>query len=842
MLPRMGARAMTTATQDNYQQPGSPRDHSPAQPSGWRGRIRKFAVRNWACLLQFSLVLWIVRVPLSTTIFGLLLLSLAPQAQDLFVEFTLKQRWELLPFLYVKPWWAIYFLLVLFLVWAMPTHYAARLLVDSDRGMKGALAAERNLKQRAPKQKHNAVCLECSAVWVPRILGLLTFVAVLIAIWRSRSNMPTLIQSEVTAPVHWALFEMALLVIASAIGFVVYVIKRPRSADVPVLRTIKRLNSKVSRFWNYVSPGRDPSAVDEEQARDVGRLLLLIIFGIFVAIFLLGAERVGMIFPRIMAVPFVLGGWLPFLSYLSGVGRQIRAPLIVGLVLAIAAFAIILGDNHSVRLITAGKDVDTKPLPLQDAVTQWRQENGCAKTAENATEIAPCPRPIIVAAEGGASRAGFFMASIIGYFLQPQETIKYGLDPNDVSKRLFAISSVSGGSMGAVMVTAALNAAKPGSDKLPCIRGSVDQWWGEDVQYWRDCFEALTSGDFLTADFLGFAFNDMLPFAWRDRAAVLEDSWNKRYREVITDPDPSGILCPSQDLDCPLLALRPTPGHWIPLLVLNGTSEATGGRILTTVLANTYRPQLGCPSAVSASDCPLFTEADRFHELLKGEAKPGRWLGLFERIFLDRGDDVRLSTAAHNSARFPLISPPGSIRNRKEKIVDRILDGGYFENYGALSARELAMAVHAVNSDLYPLVIVISNDPDDPLDPNDDAVSNQPNPPRPEADAVEPATDVTAPLTTFANARTAHGILSVDELRRTLHAAIPECHVLAIQVHVWPDQDKPLSMSWWESSLVQRQLHRQTEENVEKNLNGPHLQAIWQEMRSSSCAKPNKAN
>jgi len=252
----------------------------------------------------------------------------------------------------------------------------------------------------------------------------------------------------------------------------------------------------------------------------------------------------------------------------------------------------------------------------------------------------------------------------------------------------------------------------------------------------------------------------------------------------------------------------------------------------------------------------MFAQADRFHDLLNADVTATHWfgwLGFFERYLLGRStnDDIRLSTAAHNSARFPFISPPGSVRNHERMIVDRIVDGGYFENYGALSAKELALAIHAIQPDLDPLVIVISNDPKDSLDPNDDATSDQPSPPRPQADSGEFVTDITAPVTTFANARTAHGILAVDELRSRLHAAIPECEksVMMIQVRVWPDNGKDLSMSWWESSLVQRQLHQQTEDDkVRRQLeqtnnsgaqgqNGPHLQAIWRQMKTtSSCA------
>jgi hypothetical protein len=777
--------------------------------------------RWWDCTLNFALVLWIVRVPVSMTAFGWVLLGWTSQAQDLFVEFA-----------HVSVWWMIWFLFVLTAIWALPTHYAARMLIDTDSRFCGrGFDATR--------------CLKGSAKCMPRLLGFLTFMAVEFAIWRSHANMPNLHEINVLEDVDRALLETALLVAAGAAAYMVWVIKRPRNF---VLRGWPgRLNAKLGNFWQTISP-RVCGAPDEE-SRDIGRLVLAGVFVIFLGIFLFGADRAGAIFPRAMAVPFILGGWLPFLSYLSGVGRQIRAPLIAGLIVLIALCAAVLGDNHSVRRIASG---NLAPLPLQDAVDLWMTENGCNPKIRQGTVATPCPRPILVAAAGGASRAGFLMASVIGYFLD--ESARYGLSVKDVRNRIFAISSVSGGSMGAVMVTAALNAAPTGSDNLPCVREPVDQWWGAAVSNWRDCFEALTSGDFLTADFLGFAFNDMLPFAWRDRAAVLEDSWRNRFREVVPaankDADASSCL----GLDCPFLSLRPRPGHWIPLLVLNGTSEATGGRILTTSLATTYTPSLrgpgSCPSAIAPAACPLFVQADSFHQLLKTKVTAERWsdrLGFLEHYLLrdTDGDDVRLSTAAHNSARYPFISPPGSIRNQDQMIVDRIVDGGYFEKYGALAAKELALAVHAVEPQLKPLVIIISNDPADMLDPADDATTDQQGAPRPRAADGELLSEVNAPITTFANVRSAHGVLAVDQLRTTLHAAIPECSKLAIQVRVWPDDDKQLSMSWWESDLVQRQLHRQTEDNREpkpdrgadKNQNRPHLDSIWREMKASSCAE-----
>ena len=813
-------------------------DSNPRQVS--RTSRLHWCCRGWERILQFALTLWVVRVPLIMTALGLLILSSAPQAQDLFVEFA------------HNPWQIPLFLLLLIFVWAMPTHYAARLLLDTDARFQDVVAAQQALGQ--------ANFIEAVERVVPRALGLLTFVAVLIAIWRSHLNLPIFSDpgdQEAVAATNRVLGWLAVVVILAAIGFLIYTIKRPRNADTVGLRTLKNLNRRLAPEWNRISPGlRDQESQDAEASRNVGRFLLLVVFVAFLAIFLWGADFAARLAPRSMAVPFILGGWLPFLSYLSGAGRQLRAPLIVGLFALTSLAAVVLGDNHSVRLIdassTAGRPVDMAPLPLQQAVSLWMRENKCEATPVN------CPRPIVVAAAGGASRAGFFLASIIGYFMQEAST--HDLDANKVRNRLFAISGVSGGSMGAVMVAATLD-AKADSNDHPCVQSSFKLWWGQQINNWRDCFETLTSGDFLSADFFGFAFNDMVPFFFRDRAAVLEDTWDHRYRSAVLRADESILSC--KGLTCPFLALRPREGHWIPLLVLNGTSEATGGRIVTTPLAKTYEPASNCPSLPDKSGCTLFVDADRFHDLLSYEAQPSSWLGAFQRAVLNRNrghevlNDVRLDTAALNSARFPLISPAGSIRNRNQVIVDRIVDGGYFENYGALSAKELALAIHAIQPALAPVVVVISNDPNDLLNQDAEAVmpdiktkvralrDTQEKKARAAVDGAEPLTDIVTPIITAANTRTAHGILGVDELGSALRQAMPGCQSYMIPVRVWPqpletsDRPRAVSMSWWLSTLVQRHLHQQTELGKNHNQNAPRLQEIWNVMKaSSSCTTP----
>src|SRR5262249_782482 len=158
------------------------------------------------------------------------------------------------------------------------------------------------------------------------------------------------------------------------------------------------------------------------------------------------------------------------------------------------------------------------------------------------------------------------------------------------------------------------------------------------------------------------------------------------------------------------------------------------------------------------------------------EVTPHSWPGGFQRQLLryrygnESPDDVQLSTAAHNSARFTYISPPGTIRNHDQTIVDRILDGGYFKAYGATGANALARAVRGVEPGVGALVIVISNDADDLLDPSLDSDISEPRGraqyqtlvrrARTAASGSEALTDIAAPARTFLNAWVAHGTLA----------------------------------------------------------------------------------
>jgi hypothetical protein len=815
--------------------------HVGDKPSEQGGKFRCLP-RTWNDVLDIALILWIVRIPLCALLLGVALLCLVPQAQDLLVE------------LIENPWHIVLFFLLLFFVWASTTHYAARLLLNTDERFRAYCASR------------GSDVLDCWETSVPRILGTATFLAVLVSAERSIQNLPVIDDPGVVPAIRSALNWFELLTAAMVPLFLWYVVKRRSLSRLPLVRGIERRTGFITEFLRRIGIAPRFGAVS------IGPLMLVVVFLLCAGVLMLAPIRVAQWFPRGLVVPVILGAWVPFLSFLSGLGRHYRAPLISGVVVLVAALSYLLGDNHSIRRIdaiaTLGHGADLAPLSLNSALQLWTDANDC--TADPSL----CPRPIIVAAAGGASRAGFFTASLIGYLLDTAKQQDARLDEAAVAKRLFAVSGVSGGSVGAVMTAAAL--ARAGTDgQQPCAERKPSLWYGDSIGNWRDCLEALMAGDFLTSVAVGLVFRDTVRFGWwQDRAATLEKSWEDRFARLMKISDKGWQRqCPG-DLRCPFLTLRPEPKHWLPLLVLNGVSAATGRRIATTVLAPDYQPKDKCPveatmvadsaikarsqakSAVSgpAWNCAIFLETARFHQLL-ANADPPDWLGGVQRLFdwdyvreklpilfaPRHLDDVRLSTAAHNSARFPIVSPPGAVRNLQHQIVDRIVDGGYFENYGALSAMELAQAIHAIEPRLAPFVLVVSNDPDE--DPDLTTV-----------DAPDDAalTDLTIPIEAFANTRTSRGRLAVAQLEEVMDQInASKCGDDTAHIRVWPQFREanfgsgekkisiPVSMSWWLSRPVQILLHQQTEGGKNQNQNQDQIARVWRAIESTSnCAGP----
>ena len=184
-----------------------------------------------------------------------------------------------------------------------------------------------------------------------------------------------------------------------------------------------------------------------------------------------------------------------------------------------------------------------------------------------------------------------------------------------------------------------------------------------------------------------------------------------------------------------------------------------------------------------------------------------------EELFVMRGAissavclscDIRLSTAATMSARFPIISPHGTLRNGGT-LVDRIVDGGYFENFGALTASELAEELHS-QFGLEPRIILINNEPSAAgmscLDQD-----SQLDMPQPEQRIY--FSTFHSPINAMWATRTARGTLAAVELCAHAEGRANFAFITVKQDGRFAGAELP--MSWWLSKHAQQYLDAQIE-------------------------------
>jgi hypothetical protein len=406
------------------------------------------------------------------------------------------------------------------------------------------------------------------------------------------------------------------------------------------------------------------------------------------------------------AVPFLgfalivpVGSLLVYWSHLGGAppGALDRRgyPVVTLLVLWAAVIGAVV-DRHAVRITAPMTAAD--PGPAAREALPDAAERWHAQAARAARSDAP--PLVIVATAGGGLRAAYWTATVLGR-LQDEAP--------DFRAYLFGISGVSGGGLGAAVFVTLL---ADGAPVLPCASGG---------KAFECAGQAVLAQDFLAPTAASMLFPDLMqrfvpaPIFPDDRAAALEQSWERAWGAA-------GLASDAWTRRS-FTALWRQGGAHLPALFLNGTHVETGKRIITTNLR---------------FDGSAFPDAYDFFALVSGDVLP--------------------STAANNSARFPYVSPAGTLRAGG---ADRghIVDGGYFENFGAATAGEL---LHAVIDALgrrgrtaRPVLIQISNDP--ALAADDLDVGRLEGPaPRP---SNRLGNELLSPPRTFLAARNARGIL-----------------------------------------------------------------------------------
>jgi hypothetical protein len=406
----------------------------------------------------------------------------------------------------------------------------------------------------------------------------------------------------------------------------------------------------------------------------------------------------------------------------------------------LAALFTLLHNDNHALRLTAEAP---RLTPVKDAIAYWQKKS-------------PNHRPILVATAGGGLRAAYWTATVLG--AAQDYNPRFAAD-------LVAISGVSGGSLGAEVFVASL--LVPPED---CSHAGTYRRAGL-----QGCEEARVQTaldqDFLSATVAAALAPDLLqrilPFraGLPDRAQALERAWETGFAAATVGNGP-GVLAGPFSRQWPDLKTNPA---WLPALLLNGTHAETGRRIVTSNLD------------------------------LKDVLRDGY------QYFAQCGQaDIRGSTAANNSARFPYVAPAGLLEGCGE-FKGHIVDGGYFENFGADTLREFIEANPELCR-LRPIVLQISSDPDLARETFDNP-ANVMVPPS----LMDFAYESRPPMTALLSTRSSRGLLATKSLRNLVQQS---CHgdFLPFLMHRNGDAAPPLG--WVLSHTAQTQIRGQLSDDV----------------------------
>ena len=476
--------------------------------------------------------------------------------------------------------------------------------------------------------------------------------------------------------------------------------------------------------------------------------------------------------------------WVTIGTQLMHLRASTGAPVFALLALGVLFFSQ-FNDNHFVRLTPQPLAPESR-TPVAQAITDWRGSVG-QSTAHTAAHARPV---FIVATEGGGIRAAYWTATVLGNLQERSRAVAPPPGtplPPDFASHLFAISGISGGSVGAAV---------------------FDVLYAGQKEPLTGIAQSIFAEDHLAPLMGGLLFPETVQRFWpwvlpgTDRGAIFEHSLEKACRQYGQ----------TDRFEQPFHDLWKAAPHHVPHLLLNSTLVETGQRIIFSDLAITD-DFLAAREAVKS----LFPRGDRAADFY----------------------DVPLSTAAHAGARFTYTNPQGTLGTG-----EHFVDGGYFENSGATTALELLQMAEPLLAAvepaeiIVPVVILISNAPRPPLPAGGlppKAVSDEPRPPSREkiSTASSTAIDLLAPPEALLHTRDARGDLALAAIRQFQAQAVrlPQDHPATQLPRVIEfsllERGIPLPLGWSLSKAAADEMRGQIDEEARGDAgNGAAIRSV----------------
>jgi hypothetical protein len=280
----------------------------------------------------------------------------------------------------------------------------------------------------------------------------------------------------------------------------------------------------------------------------------------------------------------------------------------------------------------------------------------------------------IVAAAGGGTYAAIRTAYMLDYLQRICPSFPH---------HIFAISSVSGGGLGALAYVAQQQ-AQGAPDLRPCISPDLnlnaiaDQATGPSID--SSVLDQFFAKDLLSTLVGSGLFPDMLqriipmPLPQLDRSVAFRNALGQHWRDALKAPVPpaakrgftraaiSGCTPEAYFNDCEITRYWKPEGD-VPIMVFNTTHVDTGAPIVLSNLSSEFYP-----NALAAVN---------------------------QREFTTRS--IRLIDAASLSARYPVALPAGFLQEDvKTSHYVRLVDGGYFDTSGLITAEAIKTKIEAI--------------------------------------------------------------------------------------------------------------------------------------------------
>jgi hypothetical protein len=373
---------------------------------------------------------------------------------------------------------------------------------------------------------------------------------------------------------------------------------------------------------------------------------------------------------------------------------QFRRVPVVALVLAFVVVGSALDDDarmHDVRLDTK---LTVEPVKLDEAWQAWVD-----KVPDDGSAVPM----VFVASTGGGIRAAYWTTAAMGCLFghaPPSDPANSDAvcapDANVKQQRVFLASGISGGSLGLVAQFAGASA-----DASPRLRA--------------DFVSPVISQLLLVDTPNALLRNDDVD----DRAVILERAWEDAWRDTKQNPLRQDLFAWQRDH----LGTK-------PLLVLNGATIEDGCRMAATALdtavtaAAAENAKLPLADRSCTSLTPFLTGTPGAGQVDPALVRTTSLYDLSCGVDDSTRHDVKLSTAALLSARFPVVSPTGGLYRCGSKGKDDTknarlsdVDGGAIETSGAKPVEEvfaqLAPLIQTANAQrngcIRPRLILLDN-------------------------------------------------------------------------------------------------------------------------------------